>query len=172
MAESKLTPKQVDFIRHYFECGKNASEAMRRAGYKSKNIDVDSAKLLVNPGIQAAIAAKEADAQTRHGITLDMLIKEVTGIAFSDPGDLMDWDEGSMKLVPKRDLKPGLSKGVHSITYTTGEKGSSIRMTTQAGEKMKALEFLAKLLGFDRKEAMESESEKILKAAILELDKD
>lgn len=68
-----LNPKQQLFIREYLK-DLNASAAYRRAGYRSKNADVDGPALLGKPGIRAAIdEVLEARAQ-RIEVTADQVL--------------------------------------------------------------------------------------------------
>jgi hypothetical protein len=73
MTERPLTPKQQLFVREYLK-DLNASAAYRRAGYRSKNSDVDGPALLGNPGVREAIdEALEARAQ-RVEVTADQVL--------------------------------------------------------------------------------------------------
>ena len=80
MKKKGLAPKQIIFVQNYLTNGRNASEAMRQAGYKSKNPDVDSAKLLVYPGIQELVKAEESRAQVKFEWTRDQMILTLRNI--------------------------------------------------------------------------------------------
>lgn len=52
-----MTPKQKAFADYYIQTG-NATEAAKKAGYKSKHIGVDAAKTLKNPNVSLYIAER------------------------------------------------------------------------------------------------------------------
>jgi len=78
-SKNGMTPKQEQFVREYL-VDLNASAAMRRAGYKTKNADVDAAKLLVNPGIQRAIQSAMDERSKRVQITGDQVLQNIIDI--------------------------------------------------------------------------------------------
>jgi phage terminase small subunit len=75
-----MTPKQKIFCQAYVETG-NASEAYRRAydaeRMKAATIHKRASELLANGEIRGRIAELQAEAQTRHGLTIDGLIAEL-----------------------------------------------------------------------------------------------
>lgn len=85
---SKLTPKQQRFVEEYL-IDLNASAAMRRAGYKSKNPDVDGYNLLVKPSIAVEIKKAMDERSKRTEITADMVLKEYAKIGFSNISDYL-----------------------------------------------------------------------------------
>ena len=68
-----LNPKQQLFIREYLK-DLNASAAYRRAGYKSKNPDVDGPALLGKPGIRAAVDEVLEARSQRIEVTADQVL--------------------------------------------------------------------------------------------------
>lgn len=79
----KLTPKQQRFVEEYL-IDLNASAALKRAGYKSKNPDVDGHQLLVKPSIQKAVQEAMDARSKRTEITADKVLQELAHIAFDD----------------------------------------------------------------------------------------
>lgn len=76
----KLTLKQEAFAQAYIETG-NASEAYRRA-YDAENmtqnsIAVQACKMLDSPKIALRVDELRANAQERHEVTVDSLIREL-----------------------------------------------------------------------------------------------
>jgi phage terminase small subunit len=83
-----LTAKQERFIAEYLiDC--NASGAIIRAGYKTKNPDVDGYKLLVKPSIQLAIQEAQKKRSERTEITQDMVLQRWWDIATADPNEIV-----------------------------------------------------------------------------------
>lgn len=74
-----MTPKQQRFVEEYL-VDLNASAAILRAGYKTKNPDVDGYQLLVKPSIQAAISAARASLQKRTEITQETIMADIEAI--------------------------------------------------------------------------------------------
>lgn len=75
-----LTDKQQLFIKEYL-VDMNASAAMRRAGYTSKNPDVDASKLLVNPSIKSEIDKAIKARADKTGITAEYVLQGIKAIA-------------------------------------------------------------------------------------------
>lgn len=84
----KLTGKQKRFADEFL-IDLNASAAMLRAGYKSKNPDVDGHRLLVKPSIQEYIQQRQKDREKRTEITQDMVLQRWWAIATADPNELI-----------------------------------------------------------------------------------
>ena len=74
MRNKELTLKQLKFVKHYFECNGNGTEAARFAGYKGNQdvLGVVAFGNLRNPNIQAAVKKLYVD----KGLTEDNLLKK------------------------------------------------------------------------------------------------
>lgn len=79
----KLTPKQQRFIEEYI-IDFNGSAALLRAGYKSKNPDVDASQLLVKPSIKAEVEKRRAEMTKQAGITTEYVLNSIKNIADKD----------------------------------------------------------------------------------------
>lgn len=83
-----LTPKQDAFARFYMELG-NASEAYRRAydvaaTTKPQTVHVKASELLAHAKVAVRIAELRAAVEERHGVTIDMVMREHKKIGFSN----------------------------------------------------------------------------------------
>lgn len=88
----KLTPKQKAFADYYIECG-NATEAYKRAGYKSyKNLRIDAAKTLQNPTVSAYIAERLAEIESERIATIDEVMKFYTSVMRGEEKDQFGLD--------------------------------------------------------------------------------
>ena len=85
-----LSAKKTRFIEEYL-VDLNASAAILRAGYQSKNPDVDGYKLLVNPSIQKELQKAMDERSKRTGITADRVLKEIASIADDDISNYLDF---------------------------------------------------------------------------------
>jgi len=72
--KKKLTLKQTQFIKHYFEQNGNGTQAAKLAGYKGNNntLHVVAIENLQKPAIQEAIDKLYKD----NGLTEDVLLKK------------------------------------------------------------------------------------------------
>ena len=85
---NSLTEKQKRFVDEYLK-DLNGTQAYIRAGYKSKNPDVDCQKLLGNSRVQSHIQKRKADRERRTEITQDMVVAELAKVAFVDIKDYL-----------------------------------------------------------------------------------
>lgn len=158
----QLNPKQEAFIREYL-ISSNASDAYRRAGYKSKSPDVDGPALLGNPGIAAIIAEKQAEikkvAEEKFAITQERILAELEALAFGNFGQLAEWDEETLTFIPKRELTERDIKYIDSIECVktkTGNRHDSVetttlRIKTMSSQKAIALKILGQHVGLFNK---------------------
>jgi phage terminase small subunit len=76
----ELKPKHRRFVLEYLK-DSNASAAYLRAGFKSKNPDVNGPRLLGNAGIKAAIAKATANQEKRLELSADRVLTGILNIA-------------------------------------------------------------------------------------------
>jgi phage terminase small subunit len=181
----KLSPKHKEFVRQYFLCGRNASEAYRKTYPNSKTADVSSAALMVNHGIQAEISKLELKAEKKFEVKFDSIIEELTHTEFGSIEDILDWSDEDVKLIPKANMKKSHMKFIDSISFErrlvpSGEFNdlgqeiktpeTKIKVSTLAREKVRAADLLAKLLGYDKIEKeSESQYKKVFHDAIAKM---
>lgn len=158
----ELPARQREFVRHYL-LHRNASRAMREAGYESKNQNVDSSKLLAKPSIQQIIEENERYLQKKFDITQDAIIQELALLGFARSSDVFEWDDkGEVKLIPQDRMNDRGLAYIDSIkiergTVTTknektGEEKvetyiSDMKITTLGKEKKGALELVGRAIG-------------------------
>lgn len=144
--DSGLNARQLAFVREYLLC-RNASEAVRRAGYYTRSPHVEGSRLLANPNIQAMVGRAEKKVAEKFEITHEKITQELAAVAFGNVGNVMHWSEHGVSLIPKEDQSEADMKFIESISETQTEHGSSIKMTTLGNQKVKALELLGKHVG-------------------------
>jgi len=93
-----LTAKQQRFVDEYL-IDLNATQAAIRAGYSKKTAQVQSARLLSNVMVSAAVAKGMESRATRTGITQDMVLRELAKIGFSDIRKVVRWGETQLRMV-------------------------------------------------------------------------
>lgn len=87
---AKLTPKQQLFVQEYL-IDLNATQAAIRAGYSVQTAQEQGSRMLSNVMVQNAIAKAMAERSKRTQITADMVVKELSKIAFADIKDFLSF---------------------------------------------------------------------------------
>jgi len=136
-----LSPKQKKFVGEYL-IDLNASASLLRAGYRSKNPDVDGHKLLVKPSISKAIALAMAERAKRTEITADRVLQQLAKIGFVDIKDVVTWAGNRIRIRPSEEIDGTL---LAEISETETENGGTLKI--KLNDRMKALELLGKHLG-------------------------
>lgn len=142
---AKLTAKQQRFCDEYL-IDLNATQAAIRAGYKrSDYTDTNANKLLENTRIKETIEKAMAERSKRTGISQDRVIQELARIAFVNPIDVINTENGSVSdSASDDDLACIQSVKVKTMN---SDKGWSEEREVKLNDKMKALELLGKHLG-------------------------
>lgn len=139
-----LTLRQQRFVEAYLICA-NATEAARRAGLPGRKPEFAGAKMMRRPGVAAAIAAEREASAQRTRITVDRIKQELARLAFSDIGDIADWDESGMMLRARDDIAKDDRAAIAELKLRQGREGP--RATIRMHSKQAALDALAKHLG-------------------------
>lgn len=87
----KLTPKQKAFAEAYIETG-NASEAMRRAGYSEKNVNVTGSQNLANPSVSAYIKERMAELEAQRVASADEVMRFFSSVMRGEVKDQFGLD--------------------------------------------------------------------------------
>jgi hypothetical protein len=94
--------------------------------------------------VQAEVERLREFYREKFGLAAEKVIQERMKVAFSNIGDVAEWDGGSVRLVPKSELSREVTAGVAEIRMT--ENGPSVKMHPG---KLEALKDLGKFLGID-----------------------
>lgn len=154
-----LTVKQENFCNYYIESG-NASDAYRRAysceNMKNDTINNKAYELLNNGEITARIKELQEERKDKSDITKERILQELSSIAFSTIADMHNtWIE--RKEFDKLSKKE--KSAIKSISTKTLKKniGTSDNpeivdveyVKIELYDKIKAIERICKMLGFD-----------------------
>ena len=112
MTKGVLTNKQKLFVDEYLK-DLNATQAAIRAGYKEKCAKEIGYENLTKPHIQEEISKRMKKREERTEITQDMIIKELSKIAFSNATDYVTVETKPLKVL-KRDPETNEEKYVDS----------------------------------------------------------
>lgn len=135
-----LRPKQQKFVEEYL-VDLNGKQAAVRAGYAAGSAHVTASRLLSRPDIRNLVASALGD---RFGVTHCAIVEELAAIAFHNIGDYMDWAEGRVSVVPSSKLTAYQLKAI-----SAAKSGTSGSMELRFYDKLRALELLARALGFE-----------------------
>ena len=162
---AKLSVKQENFCNYYLECG-NASEAYRRAysccSKSDKAIGVDAFKLQNNPKITLRIRELQEEQKSKSDITKEKILYELSSIAFSSIADMHNsWIER----VEFDKLTPRQKSAIKSIATKILKKNIGTSddpeivdveyVKIELHDKLKAIERICKMLGWDAPEKMD-----------------
>ena len=81
----QLTARQARFVNEYL-IDLNGTQAVIRAGYRTRSPEVHASRLLTRPLVAKAITAAQAARAKRTEITADRVIHELARIAFGTCG--------------------------------------------------------------------------------------
>jgi len=140
----KLTRQQGVFVEHYL-ISMNGTDAVRAAGYKTKDPRNTASVLLSNPKIQAAIDKGMAERVSRLRINQDYVVLKLVDIIESNIGDFMDFGGHNVRLRKMEDIPREKVALIKEISET--ETGFKISLP----DKIAALDKLARHMGmFER----------------------
>lgn len=148
----KLSPLHLKFCQEYVLSG-NATDAYRKAGYKSKDADVCASRLLGSAGILAEISRLQAKVSDKFELTQELIIEELAAIAFARPADIFSWggkDNAEVRAKNFSSLTEMQKRGLASIQQGFTETGKKY-LKVQHAEKTRALELLGKQIGMWKK---------------------
>ena len=155
----KLTVKQENFCNYYIESG-NASDAYRRAyscdKMKPESINRKATDMLCKVTIAARIKELQAEQKAKSDITKERVLAELAGIAFTSIADMHNtWIERAdfEKLTPqqKSSIK-SISTKILKKNIGTAEEPEIVDVEyvkIELHDKIKAIERICKMLGFD-----------------------
>lgn len=164
-----LTIKQENFCNYYVESG-NASEAYRRAyscfTMKPETINRKAKELLCNGKITARVGELREEQKQKSDITKERLLSELSSIAFSSIADLhVDWMQRSEfdKLTPQQKASiKSISTKVVQRNIGTRDNPDIVEVEyvkIELHDKLKAIERICKMLGYDAPEKKEVSGE-------------
>lgn len=155
----KLTIKQENFCNYYIESG-NASDAYRRAYSCDKmspeTINNKAFQLLNKGEITARVKELQEEQKSKSDITKERILNELSGIAFSTIADMHNtWIERKEfdKLTNKeKSAIKSISTKILKKNIGTSDEPEIVDVEyvkIELYDKIKAIERICKMLGFD-----------------------
>lgn len=161
----KLTPKQERFVDEYLT-DLNATQAAVRAGYSKKTAGRQAMELLNKTHIAAEISVRKKRIADDTGITRNRIIQEMARLAFFSIKGLVN-SEGNPK--PIHELSDDVAAAINGveITVTGGNEDQDAHVKKyRIPDKNKALENLAKILGYMDRDNGNKDSAELLADAM------
>ena len=141
---AKLTPKQARFCEEYL-VDLNATQAAIRAGYSVESAGSIGSENLTKPEIRARIETAMAERSKRTGINADRVLLELGKVAFVNPTDLIDPENGSVKETASPEDRAAIA--AIRVKQIPTECGMGVEREIRMADKLKALELCGRHLG-------------------------
>lgn len=129
MRSPGLTDLQKLFVEEYL-LDNNASAAAARAGYSPKSSGKIGSQLLGKTRIQEAIQEARQARSTRTELKADDVLKELSLIAYSDIGEIIDFTGTEPKLRPANEIPEGARRAIQSVKVRRVLKGKGKQART------------------------------------------
>lgn len=151
----KLSPKAESFVAEYL-LDLNAAAAYRRAGYKPRTDKAArnaASRLLATPAVAHAVEAAKAARARRTLLAGDEVLRELTAVAFSDIGQIINFTGPSLALRPPSTIPESARQAIASMKVRRyveghGDDAQTVEVTEfKLWDKNRALELLGKHLG-------------------------
>jgi len=154
----KLTAKQKAFCREYTKCW-NGTEAAIKAGYSQKIANRIASENLSKHDIQEEIAKLQAPALKKAEVTRESLVKELSKIAFSSISHLhntwVERKEFDQLTQDQKDCIQEIDTKVVKKLDNDGEPFDVEYVRIKLYDKMRAVEILNKMLGFNEPDKLD-----------------
>lgn len=140
-----VTKKQKLFCEEYL-VDMNATHAAIRAGYSPKSASDIGSENMKNPEIEAEITRLMAERSKRTGVTSDRVLEELSKIAFCNPADVINLQNGT--LLDENEIKKAAAIASVKVKQIPTRDGEIItEREIRMADKIKALELCGKHIG-------------------------
>lgn len=138
-----LNDRQKKFANEYL-IDFNATQAAIRAGYSKKTAHSIGAENLKKPEIQEYIQKQQKKSQEHLEITRERIVEELAKIGFSSITDYAEIKNGIAIIRDTEDMPQD------KIGAIAGLEQGQVGIKLKLNDKIKALELITKMLGFDQ----------------------
>lgn len=143
----KLNAKQKRFCEEYIK-DLNASQAFIRAGYSSKNANVNSAILMAKNSIKNYISHLQEKLRAKNEDLVQKVLDEFANIAFANAQDFVNGNNSILELKHMDKSKTAAVSKIKTVLKENGDIVSEIGFHS----KPQALEALGRHLGLFEKD--------------------
>lgn len=138
-----LSTRQQKFVEHYLITGV-ASQAAIRAGYSPASAWSAGSRLKRDRRVANAIRIGRANEARRAQISHERVLVELARVAFSDIGEILDWEsDEDIRLRPRLEISPHDRAAIAELAPRRYGKGPRVKLHN----KTHALDMLVCLLG-------------------------
>ena len=141
---SALVKKRERFVEEYL-IDLNATQAAIRAGYSPKTAYSIGHELMKIPDVRARIDTAMAERSKRTGINADRVLRELGRIAFVNPTDLINPEDGSVRGEATTEDRAAIA--AIRVKQIPTEAGMGVEREIRMADKLKALELCGRHLG-------------------------
>nr|DAE11351.1 MAG TPA: Terminase small subunit [Myoviridae sp. ctWiL39] len=151
-----LSDKRKAYVQEYL-VDLNGTQAAIRAGYSPHSARKTASKLMANKAVRAEIDKALAARSRRTGVTADRVLAELGKVAFANPADVLDINNGGVR----DDAAAEDLACIAAVRVRIGDGG--IERDVRMCDKVKALELCGRHLGMfvDRKEVSAGDGKKL-----------
>ncbi len=137
-----LNARQRRFVEEYL-ISLNAKQSAIKAGYGGtpESAAQYAVELMKKPHVKAAIDEGMRERSIRTGIDQDIVVRELSRVAFASLTDFVDWDSAGIRVKPPDEIDMDRLGAIGGLT----SNGDRLRINMH--NKLKALELLGKHLG-------------------------
>jgi phage terminase small subunit len=144
--------------------GKNSTQAAIAAGYSKKTAVKQGSRLLTNADIKAYVKELQDKGAKKFDISQEQILRELYAIAFSDIRKFYD-EKGALKPINELDKTSAAALAgldIDELFEGFGEERTKIGVTKKIKrfDKVKAIEVINKMLGYNAKEKVEHSMDK------------
>lgn len=157
-----LSEKERIFVEEYLRNGRNGQKAYKVAwsnqtGMKPRQIGTRVTKLLRKEEIVARIEAANlveskviSKIAEKHAITKERIIEELAKLAFSNPKEVMEWDENGVRVKSSSEMTDAAAASIVDMSMSSTKEGKNVKV--KLSDKRAALVDLGKHLGMFKEE--------------------
>lgn len=146
-----LNAKQKAFCQNYIQCLNATAAYLQAYNCSNETAQRNSSDLLRNTEIQDCISQLQAESSLRTEVTQDKIIKELAHLAFSDLTNLVEFEEGNVKIKSSKKLTRDVTSSIKKFTVTRRfnkqEKTETVETTIEVHDKIRSLDKLMQYLG-------------------------
>ena len=139
-----MNARQLKFCNEYIRTG-DVTQSAIAAGYSPKTAYSIGSENLKKPEISQYLENFRKDLVTSTMITVERVVGELTKVAFSDIGEVLDLESNKLKVKDLSDLSADVRACVSEVTEMESKHGT--RRSVKLHSKLTALDMLMKHLG-------------------------
>lgn len=167
--KNKLTAKQERFVEEYL-IDLNATQAAIRSGYSAKTAEWIGPQLLGKSHVAAAIKDRRDELSRKTEVTQERIVLEMSRLAFMDIRNLFNADGSPVPIKQLSDAAAAGIAGIDVVSIGNNDVGIGHVIKYKLPDKNKALENLARILGyFDKDKNKDQDASTILAEALVSL---